>query len=70
MIAVRRLNDEEIFVNPHLIELIESTPDTVITLTTGKKLVVKDPVADIVERIIRYRRMIAGPNITESGETR
>ncbi|HEX7715445.1 MAG TPA: flagellar FlbD family protein [Bacillota bacterium] len=70
MIEVRRLNNEELFINPHLIEIIESTPDTVITLTTGKKLVVKDPVADIVERIIRYRRMIAGPTITESGETR
>jgi flagellar protein FlbD len=58
MIAVKRLNDEEIFINPHLIEMIEATPDTVITLTTGKHLVVKDSTADMVDKIIQYRRLI------------
>ncbi len=59
MINVSRLNDEEIFVNPHLIETIEATPDSVITLTTGKKLIVKEKVPEIINRIVRYRQMIA-----------
>jgi flagellar protein FlbD len=58
LIAVKRLNDEEIFINPHLIEMIEATPDTVVTLTTGKRLVVKESTAEIVTKIIQYRQMI------------
>lgn len=58
MIRVNRLNDQEILINPHLIEMIEATPDTVITLTTGKKLVVKDGVDEIVARIVSYRQTI------------
>jgi flagellar protein FlbD len=58
LIAVRRLNDEEIFINPHLIEMIEATPDTVVTLTTGKRLVIKESTAEIVAKIIQYRQTI------------
>jgi flagellar protein FlbD len=68
MINVRRLNHEEIFINPHLIEMIEATPDTVITLTTGKKLVVEDPVCEIVKKIIYYRRQIGNPNFLEAND--
>ncbi|MGD8399911.1 MAG: flagellar FlbD family protein [Bacillota bacterium] len=65
MIAVKRLNDEEIFINPHLIEMIEATPDTVITLTTGKRLVVKDSTAEMVAKIIQYRRLIGEKSFTD-----
>ena len=58
MIIVTRLNDTRFYVNPHLIEFMEETPDTVITLTTGKKIVVKNKAADILEDIIAYRRKI------------
>ena len=58
MIKVERLNDSEFYLNPHQIEFIESTPDTVITLLSGKKLVVKDKVEDLVRRIGEYRRLI------------
>jgi flagellar protein FlbD len=66
MIAVRRLNGEEIMVNPHLIETIEATPDTIITLISGKRLVVQDAVADVITRIIEYRKAIGEPNFCES----
>lgn len=56
MITVTRLGGSELIINAELIELVEATPDTVITLTTGRKLVVADSVADIVERCIAYRR--------------
>jgi len=62
MISVSRLNNQELFINPHLIEMIEATPDTVITLTTGKKLVVKDAVVDLIARIINYRQLITRVN--------
>lgn len=58
MITVNRLNDQPLLINPHLIETIEATPDTVITLTTGKKFVVKDTVPEVVDRIVRYRQRI------------
>lgn len=65
MIPVNRLNDQQILINPHLIEMIEATPDTVITLTTGKKLVVKDGVDEIVARIIQYRQTINKRDVNE-----
>lgn len=65
MITVSRLNDEQIMVNPHLIETIEETPDTVITLTNGKKFIVKEPAAEVVKRIVHYRQTINNKNFSE-----
>ncbi|WP_438446900.1 flagellar FlbD family protein [Gorillibacterium sp. sgz5001074] len=48
MITVTRLNGASITINALLIETIEATPDTVITLTTGKKIMVLDKVPDVV----------------------
>jgi flagellar protein FlbD len=58
MIEVRRLNDSAIIINSDLIEFIEATPDTLISLTSGKKIVVKNSVDEIVKRVIQYRRSI------------
>lgn len=58
MIEVTRLNGEKYFLNPALIETIESRPDTVIKLTTDKKLIVKEDPSDIINRIIEYNRNI------------
>lgn len=58
MIEVKRLNDSVITINSDLIEFIESTPDTLISLTTGKKLLVKDTVDEVVKKVIKYRRSI------------
>ena len=65
MIAVKRLNGEEIFINPHLIETIEATPDTVVTLTTGKRLLVKDTIPEIVAKVIQYRQVIGEKFFTD-----
>ncbi len=61
MIEVTRLNGTNLYVNAEMIEFVEATPDTVISLTDGKKLVVSDSVDDIAEAIIRYRRQIHQP---------
>lgn len=58
MIPVTRLNQSSIVLNSDLIEQIESTPDTLITLTNNQKLVVLETPDEIVERIRRYRRSI------------
>jgi len=58
MIVVHRLRGEEIFLNADLIESIEETPDTVICLVDGRRLVVTDSPSEIAERIVRYRGAI------------
>lgn len=58
MIYLTRLNGEQIAVNVDLIELMEQTPDTIITLTTGKKFVVREDIEKIREAVINYRKAI------------
>jgi len=52
------LNGVEYWLNPHIIETIEKTPDTTITLVSGKKLVVKEPPEEMLARIIEYRKRL------------
>lgn len=61
MIALRRLNNQPIMVNAELIEQLEATPDTVVTLTSGNKLVVRDTMEEIQAKIIEYKRRVYGP---------
>ncbi len=55
MIKVSRLNDSTFVVNCDLIEFIEETPDTVISLTTGKKIIVRESIDEVIEKIVKYR---------------
>jgi flagellar protein FlbD len=61
VIHVTRLNQSAIVLNCDLIEQIESTPDTLITLTNNQKLIVRETADEIVERIRQYRRSILLP---------
>lgn len=56
MINVTRLNDKIFTINSDLIEMMEETPDTVITLTGGNKFVVSEPIEVLIERIVDFRR--------------
>lgn len=58
VIKVTRLNGDEYWLNPHMIETMESTPDTTVTLITGKKLVVKEDPETVMEQIISYRQKL------------
>jgi flagellar protein FlbD len=60
MISVKRLRGEEILINAELIETVEETPDTIITLSNGHKLVVQDRMADVMAKIIDYKRQVYG----------
>ena len=64
MIRVTRLDQCSVVLNSDLIEQIESTPDTLITLTNNQKLIVLESADEIVERIRRYRRSILFPRPT------
>jgi flagellar protein FlbD len=57
VIPVHRLNNSEFTLNADLVETIESTPDTVITLISGKKLMVKDSLDSVVQSIIKYKQL-------------
>ncbi len=56
MIYVTRLNGKAFALNPDLMEIMEETPDTVITLTGGNKYVVSEPIEVLIERIAEFRR--------------
>lgn len=58
MIEVTKINGIKVLVNPALIELVEETPDTVLTLTTGKKIIVKESRQEIKNLVILYRKDI------------
>ena len=62
MIRLTRLNRAPLVLNSDLIEHIDVTPDTVITLTTGQILRVRETAEEVIRRIIEFRRQIFGPD--------
>ncbi len=58
MIEVTKLNGVKILINPDLMEFVEETPDTVISFTTGKKIIVKESRQDIKNLVKSYRKDI------------
>ncbi len=58
MIQVTRLNGKAIVVNAELIRYVEQTPDTLITLTNGDRLLVKEAMEEVVRRAIEYARSV------------
>ena len=60
MIRLTRLNHVPVVLNSDLIEHVEVTPDTVISLTTGQKIVVLETADEVVERIVEFRRAVLG----------
>jgi flagellar protein FlbD len=64
MITLTRLDGKELVVNADHILTVEATPDTVLLLTSGQKLMVAEPVEEVVERVAAWRRRIrTGPTI-------
>ena len=58
MISVKRLNGTDLWLNPLLIESVESTPDSIITLSNGHKYVVHDSPEEIVDKTSAFMRTI------------
>ncbi len=68
MIMVTRLNRAPVFVNAELIKIVESTPDTLITLINGDHFMVLETVEEVVGRAIDYARQIRGFRLVEPCE--
>ncbi|MDR3709130.1 MAG: flagellar FlbD family protein [Capsulimonadaceae bacterium] len=62
MIHLTRLRNGDMIVNADIIETVEATPDTVITLLTGKKMMVQESPEEVLERVIEYRHKV-GANL-------
>ena len=58
MIQVTRLNGKGFVVNAELIRFVESTPDTVVTLMQDEKILVLEPVEEVVRRVVAYQREV------------
>ena len=58
MIEATRFNGTEMLLNPELILYVESIPDTVVTMTTGEKVYVKEGASELQRRFTAYKRMI------------
>ena len=56
MVKITRLNNSVLVVNADMIEFVEATPDTIITLTTGRKVIARESVDEIVEKVVEYKR--------------
>ena len=59
MIRLTRINRAPLVLNSDLIEHVEATPDTVIALTNGQKLIVLESADEVVEKVIEFRRLIS-----------
>lgn len=60
MITVTRLDERVVVINAEQIKMIESTPDTIITLLNGDTIIVRESVDEVVARAIDYGRQIRG----------
>ena len=58
MIQLTRLNNNPLSVNSDLIKFVEQSPDTVITLVTGEKIIVLENAQQVLDRIVQFRRSV------------
>jgi len=58
MIQLTRLNSHPLALNSDLIKFVEQAPDTVITLVTGEKIVVRENAQEVLDRVVQFRRAV------------
>jgi len=58
MIDVLRLDGKIYWVNPHMIEAMEATPDLTLTMLSGRKIIVRNSPDEIIQKIIDYRKKL------------
>jgi flagellar protein FlbD len=69
MIQLKRINHVPVVLNSDLIEHIETTPDTVVSLTNGHKILVLDSPDEIIERVVQFRRAVIAQPFSVSRRT-
>jgi flagellar protein FlbD len=60
MIELTRLNGHSMVLNSDLIKTAEASPDTMLTLINGEKLIVREEIGEVVERVLEYRARLLG----------
>lgn len=68
MIPLIRLNGSEVIINAELIATVEKTPDTMLTLTTGHHILVKESVEVVVAKVMEYRHRILCGVVVQGGD--
>jgi flagellar protein FlbD len=58
MIQLTRLNNQPLVVNSDLIKFLEKSPDTVLTLVTGEKIIVRETSEEVLQKIVAFRRAV------------
>ena len=67
MVLLHRLNNDAVTVNAAHIVTVETTPDTLITLSTGEKMLVRDTTEDVIKKVVEYLRSLnRGPMLVAS----
>ncbi|MBW2442720.1 MAG: flagellar FlbD family protein, partial [Deltaproteobacteria bacterium] len=69
MIKVTRLNDATLMINVDMIQSLQAIPETVITFTNNNKIMVKEPLEEVSQRIVDYQRTIYSNAAGEDGQT-
>jgi flagellar protein FlbD len=67
MIHLTRLNNSTFTINSDLIKFVEKSPDTVITLLSGEKILVQESVEEVVERVVDFRRQLLSAIVNWTG---
>jgi len=60
MIKLTRFDGSEVAVNAELIKFVEAAPDTIVTLTSDQKILVLETVDEVIDRVIRYKKLAYG----------
>ena len=68
MIRLTRLNNQPIVVNAEMVESLEATPDTVVSLANGQKLAVLETVDEVIAEIVHYQQKVREKPVTECPE--
>ena len=58
MITLKKLNGSEFTINAELIETVEASPDTVISLVTGNRYLVRENVQEVIQKVLEYRERV------------
>ncbi len=66
MIRVTRLNGSELVINADLIEFVEAIPDTIVSLVTGKKIMIKESTGDVIRKVAEFKRLSSGPTVPKT----
>jgi flagellar protein FlbD len=69
MIKVTHLNEDTFYVNCELIEQMEETPDTVLTMLSGRKLLVAESAEDIIKLTVEYKQKINGVRVKKDKDS-